>query len=49
MHPNVVEADRDESHSGDKSGGGALEHAESFVESVGGAEGSQGDIIRVDG
>ena len=52
VHSDVVEAARDESHDGDEPGGGAggaLRHAQPFIESVGGAEGSQRNSIRVGG
>ena len=52
IHPNVVEAGHNESHNGDEPGGstgGALGHAQPFVESVEGAERSQGGSIRVRG
>ena len=51
IHADVIKAGRDESHDRDEPGrgaGGALGHAEPFIESVGGAEGSRGDSFRVD-
>ena len=51
IHANVIKTGRDESHGRDeprRSAGCALEHAEPFIESVGGAKGSQGDSIRMD-
>ena len=51
IHADVIEAGRNESHDRNEPGRGAgcaLGHAKPFVESVGGAEGSQGDSIRVD-
>ena len=51
IHADVIEAGRDESHDRDEPGrgaDGALGHTEPFIESVGDAEGSQGDSIRVD-
>ena len=51
IHANVIEAGRDESHDRDEPGrspGCALGHAEPFIESVGGAKGSQGNSIRMD-
>ena len=50
VHSDVIEVARDESHDRDKPGGSAgsaLRHVLPFIESVGGAEGSQRDIIRV--
>ena len=50
-HADVIEAGRNESHDRNEPGrgaGGALGHTEPFIESVGGAEGSQGDSIGVD-
>ena len=52
IHENVIETGRDESHDRDepsRSAGCAWGHAEPFIESVGGAKGSQGDSIRMDG
>ena len=52
IHSDVFEAGRNESRDGDEPGGSAssaLRYAQPFVESVGGAEGSQGDSIRVYG
>ena len=49
---NVFEVGRIESHNGDElcgSTGDALGHAQAFVESVGGAESSHRNSIRVDG
>ena len=51
IHADVIEVGRNESHDRKERGrgaGGALGHTEPFIESVGGAEGSQGDSIRVD-
>ena len=51
IHADIVKADRNESHDRNEPGGGAgdtLGHTEPFIESVGRAEGSQGDSIRVD-
>ena len=51
IHADVIGAGRNESHDRNEAGrgaGGALGHTELFIESVGGAEGSQGDSIRVD-
>ena len=51
IHADVIEAGRDEFHDRNEPGkgaGGALGHVEPFRESVGRAEGSQGDSIRVD-
>ena len=51
IHADVIEAGRNESHDRHepgRGGGGALGHTEPFIESVGGAEGSQGDSVRVD-
>ena len=51
IHVDVIEAGLDESHDRNEPGrgaGGALGHTEPCIESVGGAEGSQGDSIRVD-
>ena len=51
IHANVIKTGRDESHDRDepsRSAGCALGHAEPFIESVGGAKGSQGDSIRMD-
>ena len=51
VHADVIEAGRNESHDQNEPGrgaGGALGQTEPFIESVGGAEGSQGDSIRVD-
>ena len=50
-HADVIEAGRNESHNRNEPGrgaGGALGHTEPFIESVEGAESSQGDSIRVD-
>ena len=52
IHPNGVEVSLIESHNGDEPGGsvgGALRHAQPFVESAGDAKNSQGDSNRVDG
>ena len=52
MYSNVFEVVRDESHGGDKPGGGVggtFGPAELFEQSVRGAEDSQADSIRVDG
>ena len=46
-----VESGRNEKHRADETDGdaaGALEHTQPFVKSVGRAESSQGDSIRVD-
>ena len=51
IHSDIIKAGRNESHDRNEPGrgaGGALGHTEPFVESVGRAEGSQGDSIRVD-
>ena len=51
IHADIIKAGRNESHDRNEPGGGAggtLGHTEPFVESVGRAEGSQGDSIRVD-
>ena len=51
IHADIIEAGRNESHEQNEPGrgsGGALGHTEPFIEPVGGAEGSQGDSIRVD-
>ena len=51
IHENVIDTGRDESHDRDepsRSAGCAWGHAEPFIESVGGAKGSQGDSIRMD-
>ena len=51
IHSDIIKAGRNESHDRNEPGrgaGGALGHTEPFIESVGGAEGSQGDSIRVD-
>ena len=51
IRADVIEAGRNESHDRNEPGRGAgfaLGHAEQFVESVGGAEGSQGESIRMD-
>ena len=51
IHKNAIETGRDESHDRDepsRSAGCAWGHAEPFIESVGGAKGSQGDSIRMD-
>ena len=51
IHADIIKVGRNESHDRNEPGGGAggtLGHTESFVESVGRAEGSQGDSIRVD-
>ena len=50
-HADVIGAGRIESDDRNDPGrgaGGALGHTELFIESVGSAEGSQGDSIRVD-
>ena len=50
IHDNVIETGRNESHDQDessRSAGCAWGHAEPFIESVGGAKGSQGDSIRM--
>ena len=51
IHENVIETGRDESHDRDepsRSAGCTWGHAEQFIESVGGAKGSQGDSTRMD-
>ena len=51
IHENVIETGRDESHDRDepsRSAGFAWRHAEPSIESVGGANGSQGNSIRMD-
>ena len=51
IHSNIMKASRNESHGQNEPGGGAggaLGCTEPFVESVGRAEGSQGDSIWVD-
>ena len=51
IHADIIKAGRNESHDRTEPGGGAggtLGHTEPFIESVGRAEGSQGDCIRVD-
>ena len=51
VHPEIIKAGRNESNDPNEPAGGAggtLGHTEPFVESVGRAEGSQGDSIRVD-
>ena len=51
IHSDISKAGRNESHNRNEPGrgtGGALGHTEPYVESVGRAEGSQGDSIRVD-
>ena len=51
LHSDIIKAGRNESHDRNEPGrgaGGASGHTEPFIESVGGAEGSQGDSIRVD-
>ena len=51
IHADIIKSGRNGSHDGNKPGGGAdgtLGHTEPFVESVGGAEGSQGNSIRMD-
>ena len=51
IHADIIKAGRNESHDRNEPGGGAggtLGHTEPFIEPVGGAEGSQGDSIRVD-
>ena len=51
IHENVIEIGRDESHDRNepsRSAGCAWGHAEPFVESVGGAKGSQGASIPMD-
>ena len=50
-HGDITNAGHNESHDRNKPAGGAgstLGHTDPFVESVGRAEGSQGDSIRVD-
>ena len=51
LHSDIINAGRKESHDRNEPGrgaGGALGHTDPFVESVGCAEGSQADSIRVD-
>ena len=51
IHEDVIEAGRNESHDRNEPGrgaGGTLGYTEPFIESVEGAEDSQGDSIRVD-
>ena len=51
IRADVVETGRNKSHDWNEPGrsaGSALGHAEPFVESIGDAEGCQGDSIRVD-
>ena len=51
VHSDILKAGRNEFHDRNEPGrgaGGALGYTEPFVESVGCAEGSQGDNIRVD-
>ena len=51
IHADIIKAGRNESHDRNEPGGGAsgtLGHTEPFIESIGRAEGSQGDSIRVD-
>ena len=51
IHSDIIKTGRNEAHHRSEPGGGAggaLGHTEPFVESVGRAEGSQGDSIRVD-
>ena len=51
IHADIIKAGRKESHDRNEPGrsaGGALGHTELFIESVGGAEGNQGESIRVD-
>ena len=51
IHTDVIEAGRNESRDRNEPGrgaGGALGNTEPFIESVEGAEDSQGDSIRVD-
>ena len=51
IHENVIETGRDESQDGSepsRSAGCAWGHAGPFIEYVGGANGSQGDSIRMD-
>ena len=50
-YADIIKAGRNESHDRNEPGGsagGTLGHTEPFIESVGRAEGSQGDSIRVD-
>ena len=51
IQADIIKAGRNESHDRNEPSGGAggtLGHTKPFVESVGRAEGSQGDSIRVD-
>ena len=51
INSDIIKAGRNEFHDRNESGrgaGGALGHTEPFIESVGGAEGSEGNSIRVD-
>ena len=51
IHTDIIKAGRNESHDQNEASagaGGTLGQTEPFVESVGCAEGSQGDSIRVD-
>ena len=51
IHSDTIKTGRNESHDRNESGrgaGGALRHTDPFVESVGRAESSQGDSVRVD-
>ena len=51
IHSDIIKAGRNESHvqnEPSRGAGGALGHTEPFIESVGGAESSQGDSIRGD-
>ena len=51
IHSDIIKVGRNKSHDRNKTGrgaDGALGHTEPFIESVGGAAGSQEDSIRVD-
>ena len=51
IHVDIIKAGRNESYDRNEPGGGAggtLGHTEPFIESVGHAEGGQGDSIRAD-
>ena len=51
IHADIIKAGRNESHDRNKPGegtGSTLGHTKPFVEPVGGAEGSQGNSIRMD-
>ena len=51
IYADIIKAGRNEAHDRNEPGegaGGTLGHMEPFIESVGRAEGSQGDSIRAD-